>query len=113
MFCLLTAVKRCTRPLSATCQFGVVVYHNENVLYLFVYFGRDWIIISNFKNKQNIDLPSKQRCDFTCSVSEFTSSTGSFHMFLYVNSLYSVKKFGVLTHVYREIMSFSRDDTYH
>ena len=33
-------------------------------------------------------------------------------MFLYVNSLDSVKKFGVSTRVYRAIMSFSRDDTY-
>ena len=41
--------------------------------------------------------------DFTCSVSEFTSSTGSIH----VNSLDSVNKFGVSTHVYREITSFS------
>ena len=39
--------------------------------------------------------------DFTCSVSEFTSSTGSIH----VNS---VNTFAVSTHVYREITSFSR-----
>ena len=37
--------------------------------------------------------------DFTCSVSEFTSSTGSIHVFPYVNSLDSVNKFGVSTHV--------------
>ena len=46
--------------------------------------------------------------DFTCTVSEFTSSTGSIH----VNSPDSVNKFGVSTRVYREITSFSRDDTY-
>ena len=45
--------------------------------------------------------------DFTCSVSEFTSSTGSIH----VNSPDSMNIFGVLTHAYREIMSFSHDDT--
>ena len=45
--------------------------------------------------------------DFTCSVSEFTSSTGSIHM----NSPDSVSKFGVFTHVSYEIMSFSCDDT--
>ena len=50
--------------------------------------------------------------DFTGSVSEFTSSTGSLHMFSYVNSADSVNQFGVSTHVYREIASFSRDDTY-
>ena len=50
--------------------------------------------------------------DFICSVSEFTSSTGSIHVFLYVNSLDSVNKFGVSTCVYREITSFSRDDMY-
>ena len=49
--------------------------------------------------------------DFTCSVSEFTSSTGSIHGFSYVNSPDSVNKFGVSTHVYCEITSFSRDDT--
>ena len=47
--------------------------------------------------------------DFTCSVSEFTSSTGSIH----VNSPDSVVKFGVSIRVSREITSFfSRDDTY-
>ena len=46
--------------------------------------------------------------DFTCSVSVFTSSTGSIHM----NSLDSVNKFGVSTRVNREITSFSRDNTY-
>ena len=50
--------------------------------------------------------------DFTCSVSEFTSSTGSIHVFPYVNSLDYVNKFGVSPCVYREITSFSRDDTY-
>ena len=44
--------------------------------------------------------------DFTCSVSEFTSSTGSIH----VNSPDFVNNFGVSTHVYREITSFSHDD---
>ena len=38
-------------------------------------------------------------CDFTCSVSEFTSSTGLIH----VNSHGSVNKFGVLTHDYHDI----------
>ena len=51
-------------------------------------------------------------CDSTCSVSEFTSSTGSIHVFLPVNSLDSVNKFGVSTRVYREITTFQRDDTY-
>ena len=37
--------------------------------------------------------------DFTCSVSEFTSSAGSIH----VNSPDSVNKFGVSIRVYREI----------
>ena len=46
--------------------------------------------------------------DFTCSVSEFTSSTGSVH----VNSPDSVNKFGVATRIYSEITSFSRDDMY-
>ena len=46
--------------------------------------------------------------DFTCSVSEFTSSTGWIHVFPYVNSLDSVNKFSVSTRVYR----FSHDDTY-
>ena len=50
--------------------------------------------------------------DFTCSVREFMSSTG-IHMFPYVNSPDSVNKFGVSTHVYCEITSFSHDDTYH
>ena len=45
--------------------------------------------------------------DFTCSVSEFMSSTGSSHM----KSLDSVNKFGVSTRLCREIMSFSHDDT--
>ena len=49
--------------------------------------------------------------DFTCSVNEFTSSTGSIHVFPYVNSLDYVNKFGVSPRVYREITSFSRDDT--
>ena len=51
--------------------------------------------------------------DFTCSVSELMSSTGSIHVFPYVNSPDSVNKFGVLTHVYREIMSFSPVKPYH
>ena len=50
--------------------------------------------------------------DFTCSVSEFMRSTGSIHVFPYVNSLDYVNKFGVSTRVYREITSFSREDTY-
>ena len=51
--------------------------------------------------------------DFTCSVSEFTSSTGSIHVFSYVNSPDSVKKlFGVSTRVYREITHFSSNDIY-
>ena len=50
--------------------------------------------------------------DFTCSVSAFTSSTGSIHVFPYVNLLDSVNKFGVSTRVYSEITSFSRHDTY-
>ena len=50
--------------------------------------------------------------DFTYSVSEFTSSTGSIHLFLYVNSPDSMNKFGVSTRVYREIASFSCDDMY-
>ena len=50
--------------------------------------------------------------DFTCSVSKFTSTTGSIHVFPYVNSPDSVNKFGVSTRVYCEITSFSRDDTY-
>ena len=49
--------------------------------------------------------------DFTHSVSEFTSLTGSIHVFLYVNSPDSVNKFGVSTRVSCEIMSVSRDDT--
>ena len=49
-------------------------------------------------------------CDLTCSVSEFTSSTGSIHVFPFVNSPDSVNKFGVSTRVYREITKFSRDD---
>ena len=35
--------------------------------------------------------------DFTCSVSEFTSPTGSIHVFPYVNSPDSVNKFGMST----------------
>ena len=50
--------------------------------------------------------------DFTCSVSEFVSSTGSIHMFPYVNSPDSMNKSGVSTRVYHEIMIFLRDDTY-
>ena len=50
--------------------------------------------------------------DFRCSVSEFTSSTGSIDVFPYVNSLDSVNKFGMSTRVYREITSFSHDDMY-
>ena len=46
-------------------------------------------------------------CDVTCSVSEFTSSTGSIHM----NQLDYVNKFDVSTCVSREITSFPRDDT--
>ena len=37
--------------------------------------------------------------DFTCSVCEFTSTTGSIHVFPYVNSPDSVNKFDVSTHV--------------
>ena len=36
-------------------------------------------------------------CDFTCSVSEFTSSTGTIHVFPYMNSLDSLNKFDVFT----------------
>ena len=50
--------------------------------------------------------------NFICSVSEFTSSTDSIHMFPYMNSPDSVNKFGVSTRVYHEITSFSHDDTY-
>ena len=50
--------------------------------------------------------------DFSCSVSEFTSSTGSIHVFPYGNSPDSVNKFGVSTRIYCEITSFLRDDTY-
>ena len=50
--------------------------------------------------------------DCTCSVSEFPSSTRSIHVFPYFNSPDSVNKFGVSTRVYREITSFSHDDTY-
>ena len=49
---------------------------------------------------------------FTCSVSEFMSSSGSIHVFPYVNSPDSVNKFDVSTRVYHEIMLFSRDDMY-
>ena len=42
--------------------------------------------------------------DFTCSVTEFTSSTGSIHVFTNpVNSQDFVNKFSVSTRVYREI----------
>ena len=51
--------------------------------------------------------------DFTCSVSEFTSLTGSICVFPYVHSPDSVNKFGVSTRAYHEIISFSRNDTYH
>ena len=51
-------------------------------------------------------------CDFTCSVSELTRSTGLIHVFPYVNSPDSVNKFGVSTRVYCEITSFSHDDMY-
>ena len=44
--------------------------------------------------------------DFTCSVREFTSSTGSIHVFPYVNLTDSVNRFGVSTRVYHVIMSF-------
>ena len=50
--------------------------------------------------------------DCTCSVSEFTSSSGSIHVFPYVNSLDFINKFGVSTRVYHEITRFSHDDTY-
>ena len=60
--------------------------------------------------KTHIDVHTQKTRtrDFTCSVSEFTSSTGSIH----VISPDSVNKFDVSTRVYREITSFSRDDTY-
>ena len=45
--------------------------------------------------------------DFTCSGSEFKSSSGSIHM----NSSDSVNKFDVSTCVYGEITGFSCDDT--
>ena len=54
-----------------------------------------------------IDISTSQQTttrDFTCSVSEFTSSTGSIH----VNSPDIVNKFGVLTRVSHEITSFFR-----
>ena len=80
------------------------------------------IIVVWWKNKSEVRMEvvagffsSSQQTttrDFTCSVSEFTSSTGSIHVFPHVNSLDSVNKFGVSTHVYREITSFSRDDMY-
>ena len=47
--------------------------------------------------------------DFTCSVSEFMNSID---VFPYINSPDYVNEFGVLTRVYREITSCSRDDTY-
>ena len=48
-------------------------------------------------------LPQQTRTrDFTCSISEFTSSTGSIH----VNSPDSVNKFDVSIRVSREITSF-------
>ena len=50
--------------------------------------------------------------DFICSVSEFTDSTGSIHVFPYVNLPDSVNTVGVSTHVCHEIMIFSCDDTY-
>ena len=54
-------------------------------------------------------LPSKQGPVISeSSESEFTSSTGSIHM----NSLDSVNTFGVSIRVYREITTFSHDDTY-
>ena len=72
------------------------------------------------KNLSSINTPSLYQTmtqqtttrDFTCSVSEFTNSTDSIHVFPYVNSPDSVNKFGVLTRVYGEITSFSLDDTY-
>ena len=61
-----------------------------------------------YNNRKNVSVTQQTMThDFTCSVGEFTSSTGSIH----VNSLDSVNKFGVSTCVYREIMSFSHDDT--
>ena len=60
----------------------------------------------------NIYIQQTMTCDFTCSVSEFTSLTGSIHVFPYVNSPDTVNKFGVSTRVYLEIKSFSRDDMY-
>ena len=64
------------------------------------------------KYKKGQDSQQTTTRDFTCSVSEFASSTGSIYVFPYVNSLDSVNKFGVSTRVYSEIMSFSHDDTY-
>ena len=49
----------------------------------------------------DIKLPSKQRPVIWCSVSEFTSTSGSIHM----NSPDSVNTFGVSTRVYCEITS--------
>ena len=63
-------------------------------------------------NKSTIMGIQQTTHDFTCCASEFTSSTGSIHEFPYVNSPDSVKKCGVSTSVYREITSFSHDDTY-
>ena len=56
--------------------------------------------------------PSQQTTTCDYFVCEFTSTTVSIHVFPYVNSPDSVNKFGVSTRVYREITSFSRDDTY-
>ena len=61
---------------------------------------------------KTIDTKQTTTRDFTRSVSDLMSSTGSIHVFPYVNSPDSVNKFGVSTRVYREIMSFPRDDTY-
>ena len=57
--------------------------------------------------KSIITQQTKTR-DFTCSVSEFTSSAASIH----VNSPHSVNKYGVSIRVSREITSVSSDDTY-
>ena len=70
-----------------------------------------WLLNSSSVSYVCVQSQQTTTRDFTCSVNEFTSSTGSIHVFPYVNSPDSVNKFGVSTRVYREITSFQWNRT--
>ena len=82
------------------------------VLHELVFSFENYVICTTLLKHYDIPANNDPWRDFTCSVSEFTSSTGSIHVFPCVDSPDSVNKFSVSTCVYSEITSFSCDDMY-